>query len=188
MHSPTPPASAPVAGPAADGFSVVEVLIAAALLLMVTIGIIPMFTRSMQNNVQGSQATKVSNMAKSRMEELQQFTFNSPELLVPAGATELVSQQFFSNAQHVWLDTLPAGDTAEFVRTTRIREFSITAVSPAETAIIGLPEFEDSEALVGGGDASLIHLKEIEVLLESPEQLGALGPGKKLRLRAYKTF
>jgi Tfp pilus assembly protein PilV len=51
------------------GLSIVEVLIASALLLIIALGILPLFSRSIISNRQGLDSTEVSNMARTQMEE-----------------------------------------------------------------------------------------------------------------------
>lgn len=62
------------------GFSLLEVLIAAALLGLIAVGVLPLFTQSMANNRAGSDATRVSTFAIDRTEDLAQVRFNAPEV------------------------------------------------------------------------------------------------------------
>ena len=67
------------------GLSIVEVMIAAALLLIIALGILPLFSRSIISNRQGLDSTEVSNMARTQMEEYAQLPFNHLMLTVPDG-------------------------------------------------------------------------------------------------------
>lgn len=166
-----------------DGFSVVEVLIAAGLLLVVAIGLLPIFTRSMMNNVQGGKSTQVTNLAKSRLEELYQLPFGSPSLTLEAGQTERRTREYFSTVQDRWIDeaSWTGSEPIDLVRRTRIRQFNVAALEDNG-------EFDDGEALAGGVSPSTIHIKEIEVRVQSATQLGALGAGKGVTLKVYKPF
>lgn len=72
------------------GFSIVEGLIAAALLLIVTVGILPLFSRAMFNNVKGNDSTRQANGATDDFERSAALPFNSGGMDVPDGATQAV--------------------------------------------------------------------------------------------------
>jgi hypothetical protein len=70
---------------AESGYSVVEGLIAAALLLIVTVGILPLFARSMANNVSGNDQTRQSNGAVDEFERSTSLPFNSGDMSLLLG-------------------------------------------------------------------------------------------------------
>lgn len=72
-----------------EGLSLVEVLIAAAILLIVAVGILPLFTRSMLNNVSGYDSTQATSHGKSELETLFSNSVDSIEMTNPA-PTQLV--------------------------------------------------------------------------------------------------
>ncbi len=82
----------PAAPPSASeaGFSIIEGLIASLLLLVVTLGILPLFSRAMNNNVKGNDSTRESNGAIDAFETAVSLPFNSGDMTVPAGATSVV--------------------------------------------------------------------------------------------------
>lgn len=92
MHPPQNDATAPGARPhsAEAGFSIIEGLIAALLLLVVTLGILPLFSRAMNNNVKGNDSTRQSNTAIGAFETSISLPFNSAGLNIPVGATSVV--------------------------------------------------------------------------------------------------
>ena len=160
------------------GLSIVEVLIAAALLLIIALGILPLFTRSIISNRQGLDSTEVSNMARTQMEEYVQLPFNHLMLTVPDGDTELVVEQHYSENDDKWKDgTAPAGgDNALFTRTTTIRQFGI---DPAVVSGLTAP-------IQGGQSPATIHLKEIQVNVLGHVG-GPLGPQKQITVRVFKS-
>ena len=92
------------------GLSIVEVMIAAALLLIIALGILPLFSRSIISNRQGLDSTEVSNMARTQMEEYVQLPFNHQMLTVPDGSEVLVVEQHYSEKDDKWKDGKdPAG-------------------------------------------------------------------------------
>lgn len=157
------------------GFSLIEVLVASAILLVIALGLVPLYTRSIRSNVEGFDYTHVSNFAKSRAEEYRQLPFASPDLTVPAGSTELEVPDFYSQAQHRWMDEAEwaaksAGDVALFTRTTTVRQFGVgDLTTPIE----------------GGRPA---HLKEITVAVQGSRETGhVFGGGKAIAVRVFKS-
>ncbi len=156
----------------AGGFSLIEVLIAALILMVILLGMVPLFTRSITNNIQGFDYTEVSNYAKSRAEEFIQFPFNSPNLTVPIGSESLEVTDFFSRKTHEWVDDLAEGEHALFTRTTQVRQFGINDVQ---------------NPLDGGTSTDRVHLKEITVTVEGAGLPGSLGTGKEISVRVMKS-
>jgi prepilin-type N-terminal cleavage/methylation domain-containing protein len=172
------------------GFSVIEVMIAAAIFLIVAIGILPLFTQAIRNNLAGRDGTDVSNLAKSRVEEMMQVPFAS--LQVPVGKQWACTAEYWSMAQKAWkpAPTMPTpcatanisglnsltNDSALWVRTTQLRQFSLSDVQTSGTAT---PQ-------IGGTAANQTHLKEIVVEVRSTSQ-NPLGSGKVLTLRMLRS-
>lgn len=157
----------------AAGFSLIEVAIAAVLLLVITLALVPLFGRSMVSNVHGHEYTKVSNFAKSRAEEYLQLPLDSPALAVPGGTTEQVVVERYSRDQHRFVDALPAGDVSLYTRTTTVRQYN---VADLETP------------LDGGAPPGTVHLKEIVVEVERDrDEEGLFSSGKDIVLKVYKS-
>ena len=153
------------------GFSIIETLVAAVLLLMIAIGILPMFTRSIKNNAEGFDHSQVANFARGRAEEFLQLPFNSPELTLLAGVDRIFDEHYSQNTTE-WVDgAVPVGDNALFTRTTTIRQFSVTDLTTplADTA-----------------STTTVHLKEITVTVQSTRS-GPLGVGKQITVRLFKS-
>ncbi len=85
-----PPPSRPASSEA--GFSIVEGLIAALLLLVVTLGILPLFSRAMNNNVKGNDSTRQSNGAIDAFETAVALPFNSGAMTIAAGTSATVTE------------------------------------------------------------------------------------------------
>jgi prepilin-type N-terminal cleavage/methylation domain-containing protein len=167
------------------GFSLVEVLIALAILAITLVGVLPLFAKSMTNNVEGNQLTEVTNRSRLRIEELLSLPFDAPELQVPPGEQVLEVEELYSEAEGRWFaeDEFPAGDSPSYARQTRVRQFSVTAISEADL------ELEDDEALPGDADPTAVHFKEIEVRVNtgSISQLNLMGTRKTITLRVLKS-
>lgn len=161
------------------GFSLVEVLIAAALLLIVSVGILPMFTRSITNNLQGKQATEATNLARSELERMIQLPSDAADLTLLSG-TELVRNEKWSKNSLQWYDvgSFPTGEIDAFERTVTVRQFGMGALAD------GL--LDSSELLDASSDPQLVHLKEIEVEVVAPPS--GMSPGKQVTLRVFKAL
>ena len=62
----------------AAGFSLIEALIATAVLGFIAIGILPLFTQAMVNNKQGADSTTVTTFSKTDLESLDTVPFDGP--------------------------------------------------------------------------------------------------------------
>lgn len=159
------------------GLSLIEVLIAAVLLLIMTLGVLPLFAQALRHNLDGRESTQVSNLAKSQVEELLQVPFDSTTLLVGAGEVASGTQQFWSESQGLWVDTLPPGEAATWARLTTVRQYSVNDLTDDGT-------FNDP--LDGATDSIFVHLKEIEVQVWNTREGGSLGVGRRLTLKMLK--
>src|SRR4051812_50016518 len=89
------------------GFSLIEVLIAAAIFLIVALGLVPFFTQAIANNRTGADFTQSTNYAKSELERLYALPLSSPDLQVTAG-NEAGDGQYFFQTTHYLGKSLPA--------------------------------------------------------------------------------
>lgn len=178
------------------GLSLVEVLVASALLLIIAVGILPLFTRALFNNNAGNEYTKVSNHGKARVEEAFQLPFNGPALTtVDAGQTAKVTVEHYREDTGTWEpgptpSPLPTDPSNPFgvvqipwERTTTVRQYNTDSIHDEDDGKVDLPK---ADALVGGTPSGSVHLKEIEVLVESTRTGGPLGEGKQVVLRTFK--
>ncbi len=157
------------------GFTLGEVLIAAGLLLIIAIGILPLFIRSIISNAEGFDHTRVANAARSRGEEFFQLPFNSEPLTLLAG-TERVYDEYYSEQNRVWIDgteadAQAAGDTALMTRTMTIRQYNVNDLATP---------------LANTASPATVHLKEIVVGVQST-RVGLLGVGKQITVRLLKS-
>lgn len=167
------------------GFSLVEVMIAMALTGLLLIGVLPLFTKSMSNNVEGNQLTEVTNRARLHVEELMALSVDDVDLTVPDGADELVRIDLFSPTQERWIEQAAYAENSDplYTRTTRVRQFNMSALSQTDL------EFEEDEVLPGGTPASQVEIKEILVRVNTgrPSLLGVMGRQKAVTLRVLKS-
>lgn len=162
------------------GFSLIEAMIGAALLLLIVLGVLPLFTRAMIDNAAGADYTRTTNHARSAAENLFQLSFNDTVMTVPTTGTSLVAPEFYSELTKRWqpnTGTLPVG--TQWLRTTTVRQYGLSDV--IEDGIFDRP-------LPGDTFPSAVHVKEIEVRVESAGVTGALGARKQMQMRLLKSF
>lgn len=66
--------------PTTAGLTLIETLVAAAMLLVVAVMLLPLFIQSSQNNVKGADSTEMSNHAVAALEEFWQLSIDEEEL------------------------------------------------------------------------------------------------------------
>ena len=171
------------------GFSMIEALIAAAILLIIALGLIPLFTRSIIDNSSGNDATQVTNHGKTQLESLIQLPFNHERLEVPGGVNVAQSAETWTTGalnqagdpnERWWQGTTPPAGSGEalWTRTTRVRQFSI---SDLDDGVLDNPQ-------PGGTQPVFIQLKELEVQLENGKRGTFLGGNQALTVRVVKPF
>jgi hypothetical protein len=172
------------------------------LLLVVLVGLLPLFMRSVMENVEGRQSTQVSNHGRSELEIMKQLRFNNPELEVTTG-TEVVVQRFWTTGDPDYVGdekcvaAVPVGELGLWDRTTTVRQFGINGVIDTDLdgiidQIFGL-EDDDYDGyldnpLVAGSPPGAIHLKEVEVQVESQSERANTGEPVDIRIRGMKAF
>ena len=178
----------------AAGLTLIEVLVAALLLLIIALGVLPMFVSAMTSNVSGEQYTEAANYARARAEEFMQMPFSQMDpanpgapdpnypLNVVAG-TEHVVDEYYSRADQIWkLGAPPANDPAKWLRTTTVRQYNVleylVAINNGDT-----PTPLDASATPGS-----VHLKEVTVTVSSPVTSGfvRLGAARQFSVAVMK--
>jgi type II secretory pathway pseudopilin PulG len=167
------------------GFSLIEVLVAAVLLLVILLGIIPLFVRASVNRQAGRESTDAGSFARSRAEALLQLPFDHADVSVPPGSTELVAVEYLRPGSETWTPDASAAPEAQWVRTTRIEQYAAGDLLDGDTDGDG-DELDDPRP--GGGDPRSIQLKLIEVAVTSPRDAGPFGAAKELTVRVLKAF
>jgi hypothetical protein len=163
----------------AAGFSLPEVLIAVLVFFFIVIGIAPLFTRAALSNASGADSTQISQFSRSQVEQLYQAPFDVPALTIPAGSQSREMVEYWDATHNRFTPVPPAsGEVSRWTRWTRIRQFNIADFDDGVLT--------DDEALDGNADPSNVHLKEIEVEVESNRAL-LLG-GRHLIVKTLKSF
>jgi hypothetical protein len=159
------------------GFSLIEVLIAAGILLLVFLGVVPMFTQAMMSNQTGGDLTQISNISKSQVEELYQLPFGHPDLTIPGGSTELATVAYWDPATQRFIATPPATGSARWTLNTTVRQYSLSDLT--NNGVLDTP-------LDGDATPAFVQLKEIEVQVVS--ESGIVGADRQILLRVLKAI
>ncbi len=170
-------------GRAQAGFSLIETLIAAAILLLILIGILPLFERSRMNLIQGYDASRISNATIENSERLLSLPFNGFLTNVnddAGGGAGLMTQRtdFWLLEGDTWADAVPAGDRAQFTRTTTIEQFSVADATDDDMILFETPRDSTTQA-------NQIHMKRILTDVVNPR---LDGPAATFRIVAVHTF
>jgi prepilin-type N-terminal cleavage/methylation domain-containing protein len=162
------------------GFSLIEVLIAAGILLVVSLGVLPIFAQAIVNNRAGSDYTQATNYAKSELERLYSLPMDSPDLEITA--TDTVRVQYFLQAKKEWVTALPGNDVPLWTRTITLRQYSLGGVIDVDK------DGALDPPLPAGTPIAFVHLKEIEVQVQSGRAGGPFNTGKRITLRVFKAY
>jgi len=111
------------------GFSLLEGLIAAALLVFVLVGILPLFERARLNLLQGNDATNVSNAASDGFDQMLSLPFNSFATNVPATTNSVVTTDVWALYADRWYTAIASSpvpnDQVQYTRTITLDQFQI---------------------------------------------------------------
>lgn len=139
-----------------SGVTLVELLIAIALLGFVLLGIASLFIASVKSNYSANEYTSLNNLARDRLEQLMTVPFNDAQLAVGDHAANDLPA------------TLPDPDTGlppsdvpnPFRRTYRVRQFAI----PASNTVPDGTAFTPVRIVAAG---SVYHYKRIDVTVDT---------------------
>jgi hypothetical protein len=166
------------------------------------VGLLPLFMRSIVENIEGKESTIVSNHGRTELETFNELTFNNWELEITAG-TERQVQQFYTigapdyRGDEEWVDTVPAGETAPFTRTTTIRQLGISRVADNDLdgIIDEIQGLEDDDydgifdnPLPVGTTPGAIHLKQVEVDIQGEKEWAQGGEASQILVEMLKAF
>lgn len=163
-------------GAAERGFSLIEVLIASALFLIVLLGVIPLFTRAMVNNVRGRDASSMAGFSRERAEELLQIPFKNVDVTVPPeGAADslVINEDWLEAEKRFTTDDLT---DPRWTRRTQVQDFNYRD-------LIDNGRLDDP--LPAGTNPRSIHLKEIVIDIGSPRAQAGGDKAPFVRTRPY---
>jgi prepilin-type N-terminal cleavage/methylation domain-containing protein len=184
------------------GFSLVEVLVAMGIVGIGLAGLLPLFMRSVLQNIEGRESTIAGNHSRTEMETYSELAFNNWEMEIIAG-TERSSQMFYTNGavdmrgDESWVAAVPAGEIAPWTQTTTIRQLGINGLSDTDLdgvidLIRGLEDDnfdgEFDNLLPAGTFPGAIHLKQVEVQIEGEKDWAHGGEAGEITVETVKAF
>jgi prepilin-type N-terminal cleavage/methylation domain-containing protein len=169
------------------GFTLVEGLVAMAILLVVAIGIIPLFASSILNNIKGSDSTLAANFSKTNVESLSRMPFTNPALTIASGSTQKKTDDWWkpgngriNDPSQGWQAGRPtAGPLNSWTRNTIVEQYGL-----ADILNFGTP----TTPLDGSTQPNFVQLKMVTVNVQSSKPGGILGNGERITVQSLKAF
>lgn len=168
-----------------SGFSLVETLIAAVLLGVIIVGLVPLFMRSIVDNVSGRESSRASALTLTEVEELNALPLDRPSLTVVPGSTSFECYAAWNEAGGHW-DTEqcpPPTTTGDelWKRRTTVRQYSVRTLDPGFDATPN----ELDNPLDGAIPPQFVHLREIMIEVEGGRRPA---PARQLDLSVVRGF
>lgn len=143
------------------GLSLIETLVASGLLVVIALGLAPLFSRAMTTNSQANSYTEASNAARSVLERYFQLDFNAPELTLPPGESVLRVREYLDHDDRTWAPFLDLGEIpsgSQWIRTIEIQQYSIADL---------MDNGRLDQPLDGDAIAEAVQIKRITVTVRS---------------------
>lgn len=141
---------------AASGVTLVELLVAIALLGFIFLGIAPLFIGSVKSNYSANEYTSLNNLARDRLEQLMTLPFNDPQLAPGNHAVNDLPATLPDPRTGVPPSAVPN----PFRRTYRVRQFAI----PASSTVAEGATFGQTRVTAAG---VVYHYKRIDVTVDT---------------------
>lgn len=175
------------------GFSLLEALVAAALILIVTLGIMPLFTRSIVQNVAGKESTLSTNYSRSTTETLMPLPLDREALRPPVSLDSRESCERYDPGSE-WTAYTCGGSIAgqpTWLRFTNVQQYSIREIYDDDTSE-GRPTFKEPIAGYAVDDDrfdAFVHIRELMVVTEGQRRADSpLGGGRRVDLVNLRGF
>ena len=162
----------------ASGFSLLEVLIAAALFGALVLGIVPLFVRAASLLHAGRGSTEAAHFTHSRAEEILGLPWDGPALFAES-AGESVFVDYRATGANRWSSRRPETPVA-WIRTTTLRRFAVEALDDGYLAL--------AEILPHAARPGRRHLWEIQIEVRSAHPQTLFGAGRRTSVRLLKAL
>lgn len=138
------------------GVTLVELLVAIALLGFIMLGIAPLFIASVKSNYSANEYTSINNLARDRLEQLMNLPFDDPQLAVGRHDTNDLPPTLPDPQTGI-----PPSEVANpFRRVYRVQQYTI----PAESAVATDAPFTPTRVTAAG---QVYHYKRIDVTADT---------------------
>ena len=178
--------------PSGDGFTLVEAVISAALILVITVGIMPLFTRSLVKNLEGRESTQSTNHSRSTTEENYPLPLDRDQLRPAVGDTSktVCSKYVRGSGWEPYACGTPQPD-AEWLRTSVVEQYNINEIYDADTKN-GVPTFRNPTpgyAFTDDQFDAFVHIRQLVAITEGQrEQDSPFGAGRRVDLVDLRGF
>jgi len=124
-----------------QGVTLVELLIALALLAFILLGIVPLFLSSVKSNYSANEYTSINMLARDKLEELQNLPMSSGELAEGAHPNDLPAFMPDPSTGVPYASTTPGAVPNPFQRTWQVTTYKLpqTAGVPNVTPFVPTP-------------------------------------------------
>lgn len=186
------------------GMSVIEVLVAAALLLVISLGILGLLTRALQNNTRGLEATQTSNFARTQLDHNLGEPLNAPSIQVAPGSNELKIEEFWATGSLAidnddderWYGAEADAQGRILLEQERtVRQYNVVSLigdaqefNEEGEFVFQITQAKLDNGLPGDIDPRYVNVKRIDLSIQGNRQGGALGAGQSLRSETYKAY
>lgn len=197
--------------PAEAGFSLLEGLFAAALLLVVAVSVLPLFMRALESNTRGGRASQVSTFATAELEEINQATIDRADWRLLGNlenVRELDTLKWItgslykdgSNRDKIgdgrWVpETAATEGLSLWIRDMAIRKYTFadihTAVEVDGVTLSTLGDariFDSPLSTDDTGDLFNAHITEFRITLREDREALPLSAGQRMILGHFRTF
>ena len=194
-----------------SGFSLLEGLFAAALLLVVAVSILPLFMRALESNTRGGRSSQVSTFVTAELEEINQASVDRADWQLVGASTNVLTfpTQYWDTGQLYTSDGSPAelGDegwvddasTAAgpilWSRDMTVRKYSFAdvhvtiEVGGALLSTLGDPRLFDSPLSTDSdGDVFNDHFTEFRVSLREDREGIPLDSGQRMTVGQFRAY
>jgi len=191
----TPPPAGPLSGWRGEaGFNFIEVMVSVALLFLIAMMMLPIFSRATSLNLMGRESTVVSAYGRATQEDFAQLPFASQRLVVTAGNERTETQVWVPKsvtssdpadpldpALGEWVASGATGGRRQvWQRDVVVRQYSLDDLND---------DGELNDPLPAGTPNSRIHLQEVQVEVQSTREPGSpIGRGKRVVVTRLKAF
>ena len=184
------------------GYSLIEVLLGLTILMVSLVGLMPLFTKSIQQNLVGKQSTEATGHGRTEIENLLQLDFNNWLVSVLENSERPLHLYWtegdpLKRGDESWTETDPSPGIASWQMDSIVRQYGIRAVRDDDLdglmeVIVGL-EDDDLDGVLdnplpAGSLAPFVHLKTLDVVLQKQASTVTMGEPLQLSLRTIKAF
>ncbi len=191
------------------GFSLVEGLIAAALLLVVAVSVLPLFMRALESNTRGGRASQISTLTIAALEEINQATVDRADFQLTGSESGVreTGTMFWDMGElydsgnpakigdERWVSTDSGTTPILWSRELDVRKYSFADVHSSieveggELSTLGDPRWFDSPLETDDeGDLYNAHITEFRVHIVENRSGVPVNSGQRMTVGHFRTF